>query len=58
MCPCQDEQGPTLVTRAARTGGPPKGQRGAGPRNGGRRPQNRTGANPRTDFQVPYAVFF
>ena len=38
------------------TGEPPQRTKGADPRNGGRRSQNRTGANPMTGFQVPYAV--
>ena len=41
---CQDEQGPS--PRGASSQGP----EGADPRNGGRRPHNRTGANPRTGF--------
>ena len=36
---------------------PPKKLRTADPRNGGR-PQNWTGANPRTGLQVPCAVYF
>ena len=35
----------------------PKGQMGNDPWNGGRHPWNRTGAKPRTGFQVPYTVF-
>ena len=50
---CQDEQGPAPSDSRCKDR---EGQRGTDPRNGGRRHQNRTGANPRTGFQVPYAV--
>ena len=49
--PCQDEQGPTPQRLTRDRGAPTQGTVG-------RRPRNRTGANPRTGFQVPYAVHF
>ena len=55
--PCQDEQGPTPGDSRRRDRGtpppPPPLPHGTErhPRNGGRRPWNRTGANPRTAFR-------
>ena len=56
--PLSRRTGPNPSDSRRKDRGTPQGTKGGtDPRNGGRHPQKRTGANPRAGFQVPCAVF-